>query len=264
MAAELTKLSELGYRIALDDFIYEQHLDELVRVADIMKVDLRQLSPAQIEEHATVLKGFGVELLAEKIETQEEFEFCKNLGFTYFQGYFASRPRMIEGIHVPANRLTTMRLVAKLHDPHVRIDELEELIKRDPGLCYKLLLYINSSSCGLRNQIASIRQAAAMVGLRKLRTWVGLLGFGTLKDKSPELVVTANVRAKMCELLAERLGRPDTDQYFTLGLFSLLDAFADCPMQQVLELVSLADPITEALLESRGPLAWALQMRFGL
>lgn len=259
LADALMKLSQMGYRIALDDFVYEQHLDALIRCANIVKIDVQQLNPAQIEEHAKVLKGFGVELLAEKIETHDEYEFCKKLGFTYFQGYFTSRPRVIEGFRVPADRITTMRLVAKLHDPDVQISELEELIKRDPGLCYKLLLYINSSSCGLKNQIASIRQASTLVGLRKLRTWVSLLGFGAIKDKSPELVVTANVRAKMCELLATKSGHKDSDQYLTLGLFSLLDAFADCPMEQVLNLVPLADPITEALLESSGPLAWALQ-----
>ena len=259
LAAELTKLASAGYRIALDDFVYDTQFDELVRIAEIVKVDVRQLTESQIEEHARILQGFGVELLAEKVETHNEFTYLKQLGFKYFQGYFASRPRIIEGIVVPADRLTTMRLVAKLHDPHVRIDELENLIKRDPGLCYKLLLYINSSSCGLRNQIASIRQAAALVGLRRLRVWVGLLAFGMLKDKTPELVVMANVRAKMCELLATQLGCEDPDQYFTLGLFSLLDAFADCPMQKVLELVPLADPITSALLKGSGPLFWALQ-----
>ncbi len=253
LVRELSWLSRQGYRIALDDFVYDARLDELIRLAEIVKIDVRQLNRRQIDEHVRRLQRFDVTLLAEKVETHDDFEFCDELGFTYFQGYFASRPRVISGRRIPADRLATMQLLAKLHDPQVQLSQLEELIKRDPGLCYKLLRFINSSACGLRNQVNSIRQAAALVGIRKLRTWASLLGFGSFKNKPSELVVTANLRAKMCEQLAIGDRLPDPDQYFTVGLFSLLDAFADHPMRDVLKLVPLADEIAEALTDFAGP-----------
>jgi len=256
---ELTQLSEAGYRIALDDFIYEKNLDKLVNIANLIKVDVRQLDRKQVAEHVDLLKHFDVELLAEKVETHEEFEFYKELGFHYFQGYFASRPRVIQGQHIPSDHLTTMQLLARLHDPNVKVGEVETLIRRDPALCFKLLRFINSSFCGVRHNIDSIRHAATLVGLRKLRTWASLLGFGSVKDKPREVIVTANVRARMCEQLATKAKQRDPDRFFTVGLFSLIDAMADRPLQEVLELLPLSIQTKNALMDYSGPLGNTLK-----
>lgn len=251
---ELRNLTKQGFHIALDDFIYKENLDELISLADLVKIDIQQLSQGQIEEHVATLGKFDVKLLAEKVETHEEYEFCKELGFAYFQGYFVSRPRVIEGRQIPTDRLSTMQLLARLRDPKVQINELEKLILQDPGLSFKLLRFLNSSFCGLRHQVDSIRQATALVGLSKMKTWASLLGFGSFKNKPRELIAMANVRARMCELLAIKSKSSDPDRYFTIGLFSLLDAFTDSSMQEILGQVPLSDETKDALLDYSGPM----------
>lgn len=252
------KLSQDGYLIALDDFIFHESLRPLIDVADIIKIDVRALTRETVSAHVTELRRSKARLLAEKIETQEEFEYYKDLGFDYFQGYFFSRPKVIKHHALPTNRLAILRLLGRLHDPAVNIKELSELISQDISLSYKLLRNINSAFFGLPKKIESLHQAIVYMGNESIKTWVTLIAMSGINDKPHELMTISLVRAKMCEMLAERLRLPDKGTFFTVGLFSTLDAMMDAPLDQLVESLPLSKQVVDALLQHEGQAGQAL------
>ncbi|MFN2309778.1 MAG: EAL and HDOD domain-containing protein [Gammaproteobacteria bacterium] len=248
-----------GYSIALDDFIFDEALRPLVELADIIKIDLMNLSREELAEHVRLLRGYRAKLLAEKIETQADFEHCKQLGFDYFQGYFLSRPNIVQGTQLPPNRLAVLQLLAKLQDPQTDAADIETLISQDIALSYKLLRYINSAFFAFPKQIESIRQAVVYLGSRAIKTWVTLLVVAGLSNKPAELITQAMQRAKMCELLAKAAKRPHGEVYFTVGLFSLLEALMDTPLEKILDSLPFTADIRLALLRQEGPYGEALR-----
>ena len=255
----LTDLSEQGYTIALDDFIYHESLRPLVDIANIVKVDVMALSHEEIQEHVLWLQEYPVKLLAEKVESHEDFEYCKTLGFDYFQGYFFCKPKIIAGARVPANRIAILMLLAKLQEQDIEISKIEREIKSDLSLSYKLLRYVNSAHCGLPRKVDSIGQAACMVGIDKLRMWVTLMSLASMEEKPFELLVTATVRAHMCEQLGRALQQNEVEKFFTIGLFSVLDGFFDCELSEVLDSLPLTSEVRNALLDRTGLLGEVLQ-----
>jgi len=247
-----------GYRIALDDFEFAPGMEPLLEIADIVKIDVLNLSPSQVEEQVRIARPYDVVLLAEKVETTQNYEFCKDLGFDLFQGYFLCRPNVLGGHRIPANRLATLRLLSKLQDPHVELDALDKIIREDLSLSYKLLRLINSAYYGLPQKVESIRQTLVLLGLQHIRAWVSLLTLSTLDDKPDELLATAMIRAKMCEKLAEAVDAINAEVYFTTGLFSTLDAMLDMTMEDILEQLPLAAELQAALLEGKGSMGAAL------
>lgn len=256
--AAVRRLKQEGFTIALDDFIFHERLRPLVELADLIKIDLMALEDGQLEEHVQALRGYPARLLAEKIETRDEFEQCKALGFDYFQGYFLSRPNVIQGREIPPNGLATVRLLARLQDPEVGAAELETLIGQDVGLSYKLLRYINSAFFALPRTVESIRQAVVYLGNQAIKTWATLLVFCGIEDKPHELMTTAMLRARMCQLLAERTGQRQPETYFTVGLFSALEALLEAPLETVLEALPFSEDVRLALLKREGPYGAAL------
>jgi EAL and modified HD-GYP domain-containing signal transduction protein len=259
LLAAVGSLSAQGYTIALDDFIYHESLQPLVEIADIVKVDILALDRTALQEHVTLLRQFDVKLLAEKVETQDDFKYCKDLGFDYFQGYFFCKPEVVKGQRIPGNRLVILELLAKLQDPEVDFRKLEDVVSRDVSLSYKLLRVINSAFYSLPRKVDSLHQALLILGTKFITSWVSLCILAGIDDKPHELMVTAMVRAKMCELLAKALGYQSQEAYFIVGLFSALDALMDSPMQEVLESLPLSDEITAALLDYEGTLGAVLR-----
>lgn len=247
-----------GYSIALDDYELDDKTRRLVDLADIIKLDVLELDRETLRRHVEQLAGYGARLLAEKVETHDDLEECKALGFELFQGYFLCKPQVISGQRGPSDRTALMRLLARVNDPALDVAELEAIISRDVTLSYKLLRYINSSVFSLPTRIESIRHALLMLGKRKVRSWVNLIIFAGIADKPHELLVTAMVRAKMCELLAEAVEDDRPEMFFTVGLFSTLEAIMDQPMARIVSELSLTEEITEALLEHRGVLGEAV------
>ncbi|MFQ5828401.1 MAG: EAL and HDOD domain-containing protein [Candidatus Methylomirabilia bacterium] len=245
-------LARDGYRIALDDFVSSHTLNPLVPFADIVKLDIRAVRRDRLEEHVASLRQHNVEILAEKVEHPDDLEFCASLGIDYFQGFFLSKPKIVKGRSLPSNRQMTLRVLAKFHDPDIELMELEEAIRQDLSLSYKLLRLVNSAFYGVPRKISSIRQALMLLGVQRVRAWATLLILSGINDKPHELMVTAFLRAKMCELLAQALDEDDPDTNFTVGLFSTLDAFLDLPMQEALASLPLSEDITEALLNQEG------------
>lgn len=201
--AAIEKLSQQGFTIALDDFIFNEKLRPLVKLADIVKIDLLALSKQQLAEHVEILKQENVKLLAEKVETLEEFEQCKQLGFDYYQGYFFCKPTLLNAKPLPESKTSALRILSSLQKTDVTIDEVETLVAQDPGISIKLIRCLNSASMGLPRQVDSIRQAVVMLGLQKIKSWATIIAFSTMDCSTDALITTSLVRAKFAELLAE-------------------------------------------------------------
>jgi EAL and modified HD-GYP domain-containing signal transduction protein len=250
--AGVRRLSEQDYTIALDDFIYHESLQPLVDLSHIVKIDLTRLDRDAIREHVNQLRHYPLRLLAEKVETQDEFDFCQSLGFDYFQGYFFAQPKIIRGQRLPNNRLAILKLLSRLQDPNITTDQLDELISQDVAFSYRILRYVNSASLALPRKIETIHQAVVILGLQTIRSWTTLLAMSQVDNKPAELVVTAMVRGKMAECLARSMHAEQPESFFTVGLFSALDALMDNSMEEILTQLPLADYIAEALLHHRG------------
>lgn len=249
------KLREKGYVLALDDFSHLQGWDRLANLVSIIKVDFRATTPAEQQALIERYAGRGACMLAEKIETQEEFERARKLGYHYFQGFFFARPVIVSRREIPGSKLAYIRILQEIHRPELELFSLEALIQRDVSLASKLLRYINSSIFGWINPVHSIRQALALLGEQEIRNWVSLVALPNLaSDKPDELVRTALLRARFSELLAPWAGigyrRADL---FLIGLFSLLDAMLGRPMAEILDEMRLGGDIAEALLGSAPP-----------
>jgi EAL and modified HD-GYP domain-containing signal transduction protein len=248
-------LSDRGYTIALDDFIYNKKMEPLIELAQIIKIDIRALNREELVEHVYILRKYDVKLLAEKVETQEEYEICQKLKFDYYQGYFFCKPKIITGKRPPANKLAAMRVLAKLHDNSSTPNEIEELIMQDITMSMRLLRYINSSMYHVTRKVESISHAIMLLGLDTVKSVATLVVLSKMEDKPQELIITSLVRAKMSEYLAQRYEPELKDMAFTTGLFSIIDAVMDKPIEEILAQLPLAEEIIECLIHGKGKLA---------
>lgn len=243
------KIKHHGYMIALDDFVYQPELDALIDLADIIKIDFIISDRAERQRIIRKIGRDRVKFLAEKVETQEEFTDAKEMGFSYFQGYFFSKPYIVEGRALPGNKLNYMQILREITEPDADFEMLEHIVKRDISLTYKLLKFINSAAFGFQAKIQSIRQALTLLGLVEFRKWASLMALAELgTDKPEELTVNAMMRAKFCEFLASKVNlREKRDDLFLLGMFSNIDAFIDRPIEEVVAELPLSDEIKNAL-----------------
>lgn len=262
--AACQRLKEAGYLIALDNFKMNDPRQALTHLVDILKVDVRQKSP---EECAALVKRYGPwksRMLAEKIETAEKFAAAKAAGFLYFQGYFFRKPEILEARKIPANRAGYLRLSQITQQPTLDPLELEKIIKGEASLCYRLLRYLNSDAFGFATEIRSVQQALAMMGEREVRRWIRLVTtLAPEQHQSTELVSSALVRARLCELLSPKLPAGGTD-LFLLGLLSRMDAILETPMARILENVPLDQEIKAVLLGGVGRLRPLYQLMITL
>lgn len=259
LVASIAGLKAEGYKIVLDDFVYREEYRPLVELADIVKIDVLAVGLDGARRQLEIMKDFDVKFLAEKIETHAEFEACREAGFTYFQGYFLGKPQVLRGRRPPADRLALLRLLARINDPRVEIDELDKIISTDVALAYKLLRYINSAFFTRTTKIASIRHALVFLGLRMVRAWVNLVILSGVVDKPHELLVTGMLRAKMAEKLALLMGRRDADSAFTVGLFSILEPLMDQPLEALINELPLEQHLVDALVGRKGDLGQILE-----
>jgi len=246
--------SEQGFTIALDDFIYREDLKPLVTVADIIKIDLLALTDEQLVEHVQLLKPFNIKLLAEKVETDAQFQLCKDLGFDYYQGYFFCKPTIIDDKPLPEDKITSLRILTELQRPDISFDEVEELIKHDITLSYKLLRCINSAAFSLPKRIESLRQAVLFLGLNAIKSWATIIAFSSIDSPTTkELLTTGLIRAKMAEIIAPAF-KTEPETAFMLGLFSIADAMFNKPMSELLKTIPVTEGIKRALEDNEGDL----------
>ena len=244
------ELKEAGYKIALDDFVLMPGYEPLINMADIIKVDFRITTDPEERKNLREILPKHVRLLAEKIETEEEFQQALDFGYVLFQGYFFCKPAVLHQKRLTSNALSKMRLLREINRQNIDFSSITGVISSDTNLVHKLLTYINSAGVGLNNHVSNLKQATVLLGASGVRRWVTLVSLQTFsEDKPPELFTLSLLRAKFCEIIAGELKRPGltSDTAFLLGMFSLLDVLLSLPMDDVLKEVSLSDELSEAL-----------------
>jgi EAL and modified HD-GYP domain-containing signal transduction protein len=254
----LHDLKNRGHTIALDNFEYREEIDPLVDMADIVTLDVQALGTDEIRHQVDLLKSKNTRLLAIKVESYEQFELLKQLGFDYYQGFFFSRPTVIKGKGLSSNQVSVLRVVAKIYDPDLDVCELSDIISTDVSLSHKIMKFINSSANGPKVEVDSIQRAVVMLGINTIKNWATLVALAAASDKPDELCTVALVRARSCEQLARTVGQANPDSYFTLGLFSTLEAMMDMPVAILLESLPLSDEMKSALIRGDGVYGQAL------
>ncbi len=256
------RLKDLNFTLALDDFVYRPELSPLLELADIVKVDVLETSLEEQLHLAQTLLPQGKVLLAEKVETLEVFERTRDMGYSLFQGYFFCHPVVLTRRDIPTFKLHYLKMLQQVHDPEMDFQDLSRTIRSEISLSYKLLKYVNSAAFSLRHKVRSIEQALALIGEKDIKIWVSLLSLtGMAEDKPSELVVCSLVRARACEMMAPLINAASRRaEFFLMGLFSLLDAILDRPLEEVLAEIPIPDDVRDALLDKEGRLGDFLRM----
>jgi EAL and modified HD-GYP domain-containing signal transduction protein len=266
LLARVIELKNLGFRFALDDVIaFSPDVDSLVALVDIIKVDIQGVAPAELASLTQALRRPRKKLLAEKVETQEEFNLCLELGFDYFQGYHFARPSMLSGKKIAPSSVAILALLDLLKS---QADDrtIETAVKRDALVSLNLLRLVNSRAARPGQRIESLAQALQLLGRRELQRWLQILVYATpgstVELKSP-LLQLASTRGKMLELMSLKTAPDDAagaDTAFTVGIMSLTEAMLSVPMADVLENVDVADEVRSALIDRTGKLGQMLRV----
>jgi len=248
------RLKELGYTLALDDFVYHRKFEPLLDLADIVKVDFLISGPGERQRISSLLRRRGIRMLAEKVETREDYEQAVAMGYELFQGYFFSKPVILSRRDIPVNKLQYLRVLKEIHSPEIDFKKIAQTVQSEISLSYKLLKLINSAAFGLRHKVSNIVQALSLLGEREIRTWVSLLAVSAMADDKPaELVLTSLIRARFCEQAAALVGEEaQKSELFLMGLFSQLDAILDRPLEELLEEIQVSAEMQQALLAKEG------------
>lgn len=244
-----------GFTIALDDFRLTPATEQLIRYASIVKVDVLEHTDRSLEALVSHLRANypGLTLIAEKVETRAEWVRCSVLGFDAFQGYFFARPSSLQRSRLPTQGLGSLSTMVELSATE-DFDELNRIITRDAGLSMRLLRYANSAYVSLPRRVGSVQEGLAWLGAATVRRFAMMVALASAHDVPNELLVTALVRARMCQLLSGAGDSAAADSYFTVGLFSVADALVDAPMQLVIEQLPFRYDIVDALLYGSGKL----------
>lgn len=258
---KVQQLAAEGYTISLEHSHFHTNLEPLLPIVRFVKIDVSALEKQQLAEQIRRLRPHPNKLIALKVETQEQFQLCRDLDVDYYQGFYFSQPHIVKDLPIPGNRLVLLKLLSTLQQPEADFKEIEKLIIQDASLSYRLLRYINCATFALRQEIESIHQAVVILGLNNIRNWTSLLMMSRAnRDKPAELMVISLVRGRMCELLARQSGQKDHEKFFTVGLFSILDAMLDRPMEMILDHMPLIAPLKLALLDNEGELGRVLKL----
>jgi len=244
------KLKARGYQLALDDFVFKSDYEELIQLADYIKVDFLITKGEERKNIIKKVNNSNIKFLAEKVETIEDFNEAVNLGYTYFQGYFFSKPTILSAKEMPTSTLCSFELLKFLKEDTFRVDDIENVIKKNVALSYKLLKYINSATLGLRSEVKSIKQALVLMGKKELMKWISLVTIRDFSDTNSEAVMDISiVRAKFGEAIAEKINfKSRASEIFIMEMFSNIDVLLNQPMEQALVDLPLADDIKAALL----------------
>lgn len=243
------RIRDLGYQIALDDFVLNEANLPLLGYADIIKIEYPRWS---LKKQIALLKHYKgkIKFLAEKIETREDFRKANELGYDYFQGYFFSKPKMINSKEIKTLNTTLFNIIDELNSEDPDFRALSDMISRDLGLSYKLLKLANSVYIGALYAIKTIEQALAALGTRKLYQWISLMLIKDVQDvENTEIIKLSLIRGKLMSLLADELGRKDkATDYFFAGISSFIDILLNRPMEDILTELPLSEDVKGALL----------------
>jgi len=258
LIAGITQLKSQGYTIALDDVVYSDMLIPIMHLVDIVKVEYPAITAGQLEEHVARFRQWPVQLLAEKVETREEFEECQAAGFDLFQGFFLSRPEVIHS-KVSDRQSGMLPVLARLNSSCETFDELEKIVRSDADLCFRMMRYLDSSSIGLDREIESLRHGLVLLGFGGVRRLITLLVLKSVPGTPNQRLVSSLVRAGMCQTIAEKVSPELKEAAYTTGLFSQLDSILQQPMEDLMRSLPLNAEIRDAVLSQDGTLGQILQ-----
>ena len=257
LLARVAELKELGFKFALDDVVdHTEEVDKLLSLVDVVKIDLKGVHGQALAPLAASLRAVNKKLLAEKVETVEEFNLCLELGFEYFQGYYFARPVILSGRKIAPSEMVILRLL-ELLNADADAAAIETAVKRDALTSLNLLRLVNSRAAGSGRRIESVSEAVTKLGRKQLRRWLQILLYATgapVELNSP-LLQLATTRGKLLELMSLQVHPENVvcaERAFTVGIMSLADALFSMPMADILENVELADDVRAALLHREG------------
>lgn len=255
------EMSQLGYKIALDDFVPSKAWREFLPYIYIIKFDIRIVPLPKAQLFIDRFAKTGIKFLAEKVETYEEFEHAKQIGFDYFQGYFFSKPEMIQRKALKPSFMSIIQLLTEISHERIDYEKVEALISKDVTLSYKLLTYVNSSAL-VKKKIQSFKQALIYLGEDKIRKFISLVALAATHSQKPDYLYGLSIqRARFCELLIRKQPSSiDPSKAFLMGMFSLLDSLLDLPIEQIIAEMPIDKAIKLALTEESGALGQLLSL----
>lgn len=254
IVAACQSLKDKGYSLALDDFVYSKQFEELLHLSDIIKIDFRLTPVETLGDMVETLKKYNCKLLAEKVETYDEFHQAVELGFEYFQGYFFSKPEVLKNKDLSSSQVGMLRLISKINTEEFDVESLAALVAQDVSITYKLLKYINSSHFSRLQPLSSIRQAITFLGENGFKMFVSLIATSKLSENKPEeLIRTSIIRARFLEQIGVEL-KKDSSELFLLGLFMSIDAMLDQSIENVIGKMPLSGKLKKALVSRTGDL----------
>ena len=248
----ISSMAGHGFELAMDDYNFQPHLQPILPLVSYIKVEIQPGGMEELARRMPELRATGARLLAEKVETVEQFEQLKALGFDYFQGYFFARPSIVRSDRVEEDSAMVVRLLARLNDPDVPMQEVIDLVSQDPGLSFKVLRYVNSAGIGLRSKVESIQRAVVLMGLSRIRAWATLFAMAGLGNRPLEILNVGLLRANLCERLCRlcKTGSPETA--YTVGLLSVMDAMLSQPLTSLMDQLPLSDDVKRAIIAHEG------------
>ena len=247
----LQAFKQQGFRIALDDFVYDPKFNPMISLCSMIKFDLMATPLETLKPIiADIQARHHLTLLAEKVETYEEFELAKEMGFGLFQGYFFAKPEILSKKEISTNQISKMKLINEVGQKNINMVKVEELIKNDLSVSFKLLKFINSAYFHRPTPIDTIKDAMIFIGVEELKKFISVVVVSDLGENKPdELIRVSMIRARMCEQCGGILKTHfTTEELFTIGLFSSMDAILDRSMADILSNITFSDRIKNALL----------------
>jgi c-di-GMP-related signal transduction protein len=252
-----SQLKELGFKLALDDHVFNPDFKTIYHLVDIVKLDILEIAPRELAGVVEKLRAFPVTLLAEKVESAAQYATCSELGFDLFQGYYFARPVILKQNRVDVGKLAMLQLMQQVM-AETDLAEIEETFKQNPSLTFNLLRLVNSVAIGLRVRIKTLRHALMVLGYDQLKRWITLALYANndLSGAQSPLLEMAAMRGKLMELLV--LASPDpatrelSDTAFMTGILSLIDVLFEVPMAELVAKLNLVDDVRHALLERSG------------
>jgi EAL and modified HD-GYP domain-containing signal transduction protein len=253
----LSEVASQGYRLAVSGNLSAECMGLLNNESNTIILDVTRYTPDELRKRVDSLRGYKSLIAAAGVDTYDDLEYCKDLKFDFYQGHFLFRPAA-QVQNIPVNRMNMLRLLSKLHDPKMQMADIEKLISQDVALTYRILQYANSAGMALKSKVNSAGHAVRLIGLETIRSWSSALLLSSVDNKPRELMTSALIRARMCELLSESVKDAESESFLSAGLLSVLDALLDCPMEKALSELPLADDIKVALIKGDGPIGKAL------
>lgn len=242
-------LARQGYRLALADYDpRDPKFEPLLNIVHVLKLDIQLLGLDNLPPLLQKLRPYQLELLADKVETQDEFRRCLEMGFALYMGYFLNKPEPVKGKKITGNKVVLLQLLAELQRPAATAQSIEQVALHDPALTYRILRVVNSAAFNLQREISSLSHAISLLGIEQIKRWVMLFLTNSDNNKPDELTRNMLVRGRFCELLAEMMGRDEPVNHFIVGLLSQLDVLLDMNMEDLMAQVPLQQDMKAALL----------------